>query len=106
MDGLKTLDALLACEEEELLQRVNQIRGKRWRVAFVHKARTIALVRGWIADLISARRPGAGGYSRGANHFHEHGELLAAFEQSECLSAMAKQRAGDAVSDGQIDAVQ
>ena len=105
MDGLETLGALLAHEEEELRRRAAIEQDKLGSVAMLHKARMAALVRGWIADLQSGVRPGGGGYSRGANHFNVHGEFLAAFEPSECLAGMAVKYASNGVASGESEAV-
>ena len=105
MDGLETLGALLAHEEEELRRRAAIEQDKAGRIAMLHKALMAALVRDWIADLQAGRRPGCGGYSRGANHFHVNGELLAAFCESECLAGMAVKYASNGVADTKVCAV-
>jgi hypothetical protein len=107
MQALDLLDALLAHEQAELFARLHHplIVDADSRGAVDHKHRTIGLVRDWIADLQAARRPGAGGYSRGANHFHEHGELLPALDEGEVLAAMAIQRAAETVATGKFYAV-
>ena len=105
MSELELLDALLAHEEAELLQRVAAVDDAAWRRCYDHKARMVALMRSWIDDIHSARRPGAGGYSRGAQHFHEHGELISAFVQSEALAAMTAQIAVNQGASRKLDTV-
>ena len=106
-DQLQQLDALLAHEEMELLAREIAPRvQQRWREHFMAQRRTIAGVRSWIAELAAGARPGGDGYSRGANHFHEHGELLPVPGEEEVRSAVAAQIGGNHVANGKFYAVQ
>ncbi len=106
MSDLELLDALLAHEQAELFARLHHPSiGADCRVAVDHKHRTIGLVRGWIANLQATRRPGCGGYSRGANHFYDHGELLPVLGEDEVLAAMAIQRTAESVATGKFYAV-
>ena len=99
MNDLELLDALLAHEEMEMLGRTkhHKTTTDQGRKIFEHKRQTFSEVRGMIAELQSARRPGAGAYSRGANHFHEHGELLPVPTEDEVLASVARQLRADFV---------
>jgi hypothetical protein len=102
--GLLALDAVIAAEIDEMQRRQKSLTSAAWW-AMEHKRRTFALVRGWIADLQSARRPGQGAYSAAARDFHEHGKLLSILG-GEFLATDAVECAVDGHAVGQLGAVQ
>jgi len=104
---LDLLDALLAHEEAEMLGRTqHHLCDPEMRRICETRRRVYADVRSMIAALMSGERPGAGGFSRGANHFHENGELLPVPTEEEVLSSVAAQARGDVVSGVKFYAVQ
>ena len=87
--SLDTLSILLQHEANELKARSRSPEiPAETQVYFGTQLRGVLLALSMVDAMRSGQSPGAGGRSRGAQHFHEYGELLPV-GSAECFPAMA-----------------
>ena len=89
LEALDVLSTLLQHEANELEARSRSSEvSPEWQMYFYYQRRGVVHALSMLESMRSAKRPGAGGYSRGAHHLYIYGELLPV-GSAECFPAMA-----------------